>query len=335
MEPVSLEKQLTPTDNLSLFRILCLFAGFGVILTGFFYQALGIEIQTADSIPLRIGVGVIIILIALLSFVNKYFRKNIDIFTYGWFFISGIWSVWLLVGNHFASSAVLTVVWQLIIFSIVPVRKMWQIPLFLAFEEILAGIATLAVVSAQTDKLLFLTNISLYCFFLVFFNIIRFQEVENLKLSKDSFALIFNESIDAIFLLGGEVLSITDVNDQALRLFGIRTKDELITFLEPFLLEHIAALRPKRANEETEVKLPTKKSTTVWGNIGVRKTKIGMKDIVIIRISDITDRKKAEEELEQRSKEMERLNTLMIGRELRMAELKKEIESLRPPMENK
>ncbi len=331
MEPVSLEKQLTTTDNLSLFRILCLFAGFGVILTGFFYQMLGIDIQTTDSIPLRIGVGVIVLLIALLSYVNKYVRKNIDIFTYGWFFISGTWSVWLLVGNHFASSAVLTVVWQLIIFSIAPVRKMWQIPLFLMFEEILAGIATLVVVSAQTDKVLFLTNISLYCFFLLLFTVIRFQEVESLKLSKDSFALIFNESIDAIFLLSGESLKITDVNDQALRLFGIHVKEELIAFLEPVLIEHIATLSPKRPNEESEIKLPTKKSTELWGNIGIKRTKIGKRDIVIVRISDITDRKKAEEELKIRSKEMERLNTLMIGRELKMAELKKEIEAIRRP----
>jgi PAS domain S-box-containing protein len=44
--------------------------------------------------------------------------------------------------------------------------------------------------------------------------------------------------------------------------------------------------------------------------------------------SDITERKKAEEELKLRAQELERMNNLMVGREIKMAELKKEIETL-------
>ncbi|MFZ4520341.1 MAG: LytS/YhcK type 5TM receptor domain-containing protein [Bacteroidales bacterium] len=43
---------------------------------------------------------------------------------------------------------------------------------------------------------------------------------------------------------------------------------------------------------------------------------------------DITDRKLAEEALKQKALELERFNTLMIGRELKMIDLKKEINSL-------
>jgi len=45
-------------------------------------------------------------------------------------------------------------------------------------------------------------------------------------------------------------------------------------------------------------------------------------------IRDITERKKMEDECRQRIEELQRLNKLMVGRELRMEELKKEIYSL-------
>ncbi len=45
-------------------------------------------------------------------------------------------------------------------------------------------------------------------------------------------------------------------------------------------------------------------------------------------LTDITERKKAEEELKTRTEELEKINKAFVGRELRMAELKKEIEEL-------
>lgn len=44
---------------------------------------------------------------------------------------------------------------------------------------------------------------------------------------------------------------------------------------------------------------------------------------------DISEQKRAEEELKARNEELERMNRLMIGRELRMVELKKEIKELK------
>lgn len=49
---------------------------------------------------------------------------------------------------------------------------------------------------------------------------------------------------------------------------------------------------------------------------------------------DITDRKQAEIALEARAKELEDLNKLMVGRELKMTALKKENEDLRKKLES-
>lgn len=45
--------------------------------------------------------------------------------------------------------------------------------------------------------------------------------------------------------------------------------------------------------------------------------------------TDITDRQKAEQELKSRADEQERMNQLMIGREIKMSELKKDIQELK------
>ena len=45
-------------------------------------------------------------------------------------------------------------------------------------------------------------------------------------------------------------------------------------------------------------------------------------------IADITERKAAEEALRVRTQEVERMNRVMVGREIKMAELKKKISEL-------
>ena len=54
---------------------------------------------------------------------------------------------------------------------------------------------------------------------------------------------------------------------------------------------------------------------------------------IVINTRDITSRKVAEDKLRERTEELEQLNRFMIGRELRMIELKKELARLRSELE--
>ena len=61
--------------------------------------------------------------------------------------------------------------------------------------------------------------------------------------------------------------------------------------------------------------------TPVFGNDG--------KIYKIIHVfTDITDQKRTEDELKKKNKELERFNKIAVGRELKMIELKKEINAL-------
>ena len=51
-------------------------------------------------------------------------------------------------------------------------------------------------------------------------------------------------------------------------------------------------------------------------------------DEILTIVRDITERKRAEQELKQKMEELERFNRLAVGRELRMIELKRQVNEL-------
>ncbi len=86
-----------------------------------------------------------------------------------------------------------------------------------------------------------------------------------------------------------------------------------------------------------EMRMLKKDGTIFWAHLtavlaqapstGSGQAPDGTKTCRIV-MSDITERKKMEEELKQKMNDMERFNNLVVGRELRMIELKKEINDL-------
>ncbi len=91
--------------------------------------------------------------------------------------------------------------------------------------------------------------------------------------------------------------------------------------------EEVFASESENTNEEFFTDASGVRHTIVTKKT-IYTDKKGAKIIVGI-IRDITEQKKIEQELQQHALETERMNALMVGRELKMIELKKEIESLK------
>lgn len=159
------------------------------------------------------------------------------------------------------------------------------------------------------------------------------QREEELKHSEQMFRHIFNISPDAIFLLTKDG-KFVDANLVAINRYGY-TIDEFLTMtpvnLAPVRLRgdvlnivkqafdqelHFEWIHCKKSGEEFPVELHTKPLL------------IENKPNIFVEARDISERKKAEEEILQRKEELERFEKIVIGRELKMIELKERISEL-------
>lgn len=167
--------------------------------------------------------------------------------------------------------------------------------------------------------------------------------LENLRHAKhdiDRLATVVKQSPDAIVIVNvDDVLTIRYWNPGAEHLFGWSEQEVLGQSLEAYLIPDTARGDFKKMNARVrcgeifhgEVERKRKDGTVILLDAYIfpildSENKI-MNLAAIFR--DITERKKREQELLERDAELERFNKLVIGRELRMVELKAEIAQLK------
>ena len=126
--------------------------------------------------------------------------------------------------------------------------------------------------------------------------------------SKDLLESIFNESADALFLVNSETLLIEDCNQRAVELFEARSKEELIN-IEGHTLQK-QSFTPEQLNSiveelefqgfwSLELEYVTKKGKIFWGNLAAKPIHVADQVMHIVRVTDITERKQAEEALRE------------------------------------
>ncbi|MGB3189176.1 MAG: PAS domain S-box protein [Limnoraphis sp.] len=140
----------------------------------------------------------------------------------------------------------------------------------------------------------------------------RKQAELELRKSRDLRDAIFHESADAIFLVDVDSILIVDCNRRAVELFEAQKREELIGIAgytlqkQPFTPQEIEYSR-NEVNQKgfwnLEVEYITKKENTFWGNLAVKPIYIGDKMFHLVRVTDISDRKQIELEL-QKAKEV-------------------------------
>ncbi|ERT09540.1 sensory box protein [Lyngbya aestuarii BL J] len=133
-----------------------------------------------------------------------------------------------------------------------------------------------------------------------------------LRKSRDLRDAIFHESADAIFLVDVDSILIVDCNRKAVELFEAENREELIGIAgytlqkQPFTPQEIEYSR-NEVNQKgfwsLEVEYLTKKGNYFWGNLAVKPIYIGDQMFHLVRVTDISDRKQIELEL-QKAKEV-------------------------------
>ncbi|MBI3398476.1 MAG: PAS domain S-box protein [Deltaproteobacteria bacterium] len=161
-----------------------------------------------------------------------------------------------------------------------------------------------------------------------------------LKRVVEEYRNIIDTSLDAIVAIDGSG-KITVWNNTAERMFGY-TKDEALGMPVTNLMQEGDREKHRKGLKrfiETEVPVFIGKTVEVLGvkkdgsispkEMSLSSQKIDGRWWITGIIRDIAERKHHEEMLKQRADELERMNRLMVGRELKMEELKKEIQNLK------
>jgi len=161
------------------------------------------------------------------------------------------------------------------------------------------------------------------------------EMVAKMRLEEEKFKIFFDKSADAIFIhdLSGKFL---EVNGTACKRLGY-TKEELLnmgptkidsTKFAKFIPARMAELKANgSAVFESEHiakdghEVPVEINATIIDYLG--------QSAVMSVARDITKRKTLEEDLKSRNADLERMNQVMVNRELKMKELKEEIQKLK------
>ena len=153
---------------------------------------------------------------------------------------------------------------------------------------------------------------------------------EKLQKTLALFTSVFNESSDALFIVNSESSKILDCNDRSISLFEFKSKEEIIgKSSDDFEVSFRNQFKSHKYVENEEISketlLKTKNNEHFWGNIIAKRIPYFNEKITLIKITDITEKKKKEEEinallnetliynqrLETNNKELNKLNTEM------------------------
>ncbi|MFN6483144.1 PAS domain S-box protein [Nostoc sp. DedQUE02] len=144
----------------------------------------------------------------------------------------------------------------------------------------------------------------------------RKQAEQELMHNRDLREAIFNESADAIFLVDPETLLTLDCNRRAVEMFEAATKAELSNIngqtlqRRPFTASETDAIVKDMQSKgvwSREIEYVTLQGRIFWGNIAAKPITVAGRTMHLVRITDISERKQAQEALAKYAHEVEDL----------------------------
>jgi len=151
---------------------------------------------------------------------------------------------------------------------------------------------------------------------------------------EDKFQTLFNALTDAVFIhdLSGRF---SEVNDTACEKLGYERSELLkISLTDIYIAKDVDLIKEKieelkgRKQISFESIHMAKNGEQIPVDVTMKTIYIENNLVIISIAHDIRKRKKTEEEIQKRANEFEQINKLMVGREIKMIELKKKVKEL-------
>ncbi|MCD4747120.1 MAG: PAS domain-containing protein [Bacteroidales bacterium] len=166
----------------------------------------------------------------------------------------------------------------------------------------------------------------------------RKRNEEALREFNEKYKILFEKAIDGIFVLDAETMKIVLANLPSAEMYGFESVEDVIglnpiNFIHPEDRERVIKIIAidmfeKNLQQIDEYRTITKDGKEVWISAMGTRIQYQKKLAGLISIRDITKRKQAEEELKKKNKELKIFNKIAVNRELRIIELKKDINEL-------
>lgn len=319
-------------DLLISLRLFLLSAALG--LPPFWYVYKIILPEAVDPVWMRLLMGGLALLFLLASFLFKYARERLAYFIYGWFYVCAGWLLYLTIVNNAHPYYIFAdLVWFTVFAAFF--QSMWSLLIF-NLIVVTASVGVLLSLPAPLFSELLFTLMFPFSLMISLFQVFMKSRLEKqVLLEEQSFRTIFDESADGLFLLSvDQPRVVVDCNQQGVKMFGYQSKDEVVgkgrdaifrEGLTPADSEAIGREIQQNGLWRKSMRIVTVTGSSFWADMVIRVVKLGNQPILLVRVSDITRMREVEEELLYKNEELTKLNEMMVGREIRMTELKQEI----------
>ncbi len=150
-----------------------------------------------------------------------------------------------------------------------------------------------------------------------YYSLVRNKQHEEIIDAEKKLSAVFNQAYDAIFLVDRENLIIQDCSIKAILLFKVKNKQELIgkpiqtLFKKRLSAQSLNKIRNRLhtgGKWNNELECITANQGEFWGNVAVSSIEISKENILQVRISDITYKKRIESQLHKAKEHAEQVS---------------------------
>jgi PAS domain S-box-containing protein len=300
---LSLNQMPLEEQEIESFRVFCLVLTALIPILGMISKFFDATLQnyTLDRLVIAfIGFGVI-----LSSYKSRIIRSNLSSIVYFIGYAVTTWMILVVSINQFSLEYVLGLV-TIIFASSLAFKTINQLSWYFFYTIPSVSLACFLSPTSFEDRGVLISSIAIVG--LVSFMILRWRIFikNNLEISENFMKTIFSESTDALFLVDLNKKEITECNSRAVAMFHAENKEHLLKenfykFSHPGIVEKINGQIRKTMERSSiwseEVRFSTFQNQWLWGDTTIKQIQISNVPYNLVRISDISDKKRAEEEL--------------------------------------